>query len=146
MLGVLIGIALHVAAGDTINDDAETAIPACSNDLDPGAAAFSKNVMMASDPASRVLSSSKTSVTTCRHRAAQGEAVILRVKFVMPSQPSSRTLELRWVREVARHHLMHCRCIMYIHGGRRPCTLCRVDVDSTSNATAIVMTMQLSLS
>ena len=95
LLWVLISIALHVTAEAAINNDGATAIPACSNGLDPGA--FSKNV--ASDPASRL--SSKTSVTTCKHRAAQGEALLIRVKFLMPWQPSSRNLELRWVREVA---------------------------------------------
>ena len=94
LLFAVLGCALHVMAGDAnVTSDDDAAISECSNDLDGS----SIDVAASSRAAAGSMNDIILTTTTCKHRAAQGMAVRMRVKFSMPVQPSSRSLELRWV-------------------------------------------------
>ena len=92
----------HAAAGDAIvdNNDDATGNSKFSNALDRLDGDFSLASGWPSFCLPQLGTARAGEATTCKHRAAPGEAVILHVKFSMPSQPSSRNLELRWVRDV----------------------------------------------
>ena len=90
VLWALLGCTLHIAVGATVNKDDATSMSECTKEQ----AGFSAAV---SGTAASSSINSASMLTTCKHRAAQGAAVIVRVRFSIPLQPISRNLELRCV-------------------------------------------------